>query len=82
MANLVWTGILYACTMGVVLVCYRAFMQDRRIEQEIGARALVDRVYAKGAARSPAMPAPDKAATRQVPGVKVEPPPWSRSRRA
>jgi hypothetical protein len=81
MANLVWTGILYACTMGIVLVCFRAFMHDRKVEQERGTRAMIDRAYIKSPVKTAAMEAQEKAFKNQIPGNKVQTPPWVAAKR-
>ncbi len=92
MGNLVWTGILYTMTASIVMVCYRAFMADRKAERERGTRALIEKAYQKvpaavdatidAKARAPAGPKlavpPPWAAKNQAP-----PPPWlAKSRRA
>jgi hypothetical protein len=83
MANFVWTGILYICTLGIVYVCYRAFMHDRRVERESGTREMIDRAYVRSPVKSHAMEAKEKAANNQIPGAKAQTPPWAaRARRA
>ncbi len=82
MGNLVWTGVLYIFTLAIVYVCYRAFMHDRKVEQESGTRAMINSAYLKSAGRMAAIEAQEKAAKNQIPGVKVETPPWMKSKRA
>jgi hypothetical protein len=77
MANLVWTGILYGCTLGIVLICYRAFMHDRRLDQEYGTKAIIDKVYLKSPAKAVGLDAREKAAKNLVPGTKATLPPWA-----
>jgi len=33
MGNLIWTGVLYFSTIGIVYVTYRVFMEDRRADR-------------------------------------------------
>ncbi len=33
MGNLIWTGILYFSTIGIVYITYRVFMEDRRADR-------------------------------------------------
>jgi hypothetical protein len=33
MGNLIWTGVLYFSTIGIVYVTYRIFMEDRRADR-------------------------------------------------
>jgi hypothetical protein len=81
MANLVWTAILYISTVGIVLVCYRAFVFDRKVERERSTSAMIAKAYQKVPGKAPALPATGKL---QIPGVKTQaPPPWAaKARRA
>ena len=82
MGNLVWTGVLYSFTISIVFVCYRAFMHDRRIEQESSTRAMINSAYLKSPARTTAVEAQEKAAKNQIPGIKAQTPPWIKAKRA
>jgi hypothetical protein len=82
MGNLVWTGVLYSFTITIVFVCYRAFMQDRRVEQESGTRAMINSAYLKSGVRTTAVEAQERAAKNQIPGTKAPTPPWIKAKRA
>jgi hypothetical protein len=76
MANFIWTGILYLCTLTIVLVCYRAFIQDRKADREAKTKGMIERVYLKKPADVPAVVAQEKTIKNQIPGRKAETPPW------
>ena len=80
MANLVWTAILYFSTASIVLVCYRGFIYDRKVERERGTAAMIQKAYQK-------VPGKDVASAQGglvIPGAKTQaPPPWAaKARRA
>ena len=73
MANLVWTGILYGSTLGIVFMIYRIFVVDRKAENEQKTSELVRRSYGRqpAAAAEPALPSetslhPARAGLRAV----------------
>lgn len=45
MANLVWTGVLYFCTFGIVYLIYRLFKFDRQAENISKTQDLINRSY-------------------------------------
>jgi hypothetical protein len=45
MGNLVWTFILYASTVGIVYVTYRAFIVDRKAEREGKTQDMINKAY-------------------------------------
>jgi hypothetical protein len=76
MGNFIWTGILYLSTLTIVLVCYRAFIQDRKTEREASMKVMIERAYLKTPANAQAVVAQEKVMKNQIPGRKVETPPW------
>ncbi len=78
MANLVWTAILYFSTASIVLVCYRAFVHDRRVERERGTKAMIERAYQKVPEAGPAAVKPAPVGKGQIAGGKTQAPlPWA-----
>ena len=43
MGNLIWNLIIYGVTFGIVFICFRAFVEDRKESEQNATQLLVER---------------------------------------